>query len=250
MTPAYAEGSREPYIAVLIVGLWTLWAAALLGGFVFGRPDARNPQRIPRRLRLASSLVLVLAACAFAFFSDEEGMEFRAWIAIGMTFGFVGDLCMARALPLRQPVLAGMAAFALDHLACIAAFFALAEALGAALPFWPVALAWAAGALLWFVVVWQPATARSMLHRAALPYSLLLASTAGLSTGAALTFSGGAALIALGAALFLLSDLLLAAELFNGRTRFGPLASGDAVWLLYGPGQMLIVFGAARLLTA
>lgn len=250
MIPEYAEGSRDPYMVVLFVGLAALWAAMLLGGFMLGRPNARNPQRIPRRLRLASSLVLLVAACIFAFFSDEEGTDFRAWIAIGMAFGLLGDLCMAGVFPLRQHVLAGMAAFALNHLALIAALFALAEVFAIALPLWPVALAWAAGAALWFVVVWRPAAARSLLHRAALPYALLLASTAGLCAGAALSIGQGALLLALGALLFLLSDLLLAAELFNDRARFGPLAAGDAVWLLYGPGQMLIVFGARLLITA
>jgi hypothetical protein len=45
--------------------------------------------------------------------------------------------------------------------------------------------------------------------------------------------------LAVGAALFLLSDLILAAELFNG-LHF-PLI-GDVVWLTYGPAQMLIVY--------
>jgi hypothetical protein len=45
--------------------------------------------------------------------------------------------------------------------------------------------------------------------------------------------------LALGAALFLASDLLVAGEHF-GRMRFPHI--GDAVWLTYGPAQMLIVY--------
>jgi hypothetical protein len=38
----------------------------------------------------------------------------------------------------------------------------------------------------------------------------------------------------------LLSDAILAAKLFRG---WDPPLLDDAVWLTYGPGQMLIVFG-------
>ena len=50
---------------------------------------------------------------------------------------------------------------------------------------------------------------------------------------------------AVGAALFLASDLILAAQLFND-LRF-PLIS-DVVWLTYGPAQMLIVYSAGTAL--
>lgn len=51
-------------------------------------------------------------------------------------------------------------------------------------------------------------------------------------------------LLALGGALFLLSDLILAGDMFSDL--FFRLI-GDVVWLTYGPGQMLIVYsvGAA-----
>ena len=77
-----------------------------------------------------------------------------------------------------------------------------------------------------------------MLHLAALPYALLLASTAGFATGLALQ-SALFIPLALGAGLFLISDLILATQLFN-KAYFWLIS--DVVWLTYGPGQMLIVF--------
>ena len=50
--------------------------------------------------------------------------------------------------------------------------------------------------------------------------------------------------MAVGAALFLLSDLLLAVWIFHDWV-FRPF---DLVWLSYGPGQMLIVYGAIVML--
>jgi hypothetical protein len=85
-------------------------------------------------------------------------------------------------------------------------------------------------------VVWR-GTQRTPLHIAALPYALLLASTAGFALGMALQ-DGRFIPLTIGALLFLVSDLILAKQIFNG-THFKGI--GDVVWLTYGPGQMLIV---------
>jgi hypothetical protein len=62
-----------------------------------------------------------------------------------------------------------------------------------------------------------------------------------MATGLALQ-QGQFTWLAIGAALFLISDLILAAQLFNDLSF--PLI-GDVIWLTYGPGQMLIVYSAA-----
>ena len=109
---------------------------------------------------------------------------------------------------------------------------------------WEVLIVWwLIGALGWYVVVFRGHKA-SVLHYAALPYALLLATTAGVATGLALQSSAFIGL-ALGTALFLLSDLLLAAQLFNG-LHFRMI--GDGVWLLYGSAQLLIVYSVANAL--
>src|SRR5512141_914795 len=89
------------------------------------------------------------------------------------------------------------------------------------------------GALLWYGVVWRGARGKpSALHLASLPYALLLATTVGFATSLAVQASIFIPL-ALGAALFLFSDLLVAAARFNNT--FFPLI-GDVIWLTYGPG--------------
>jgi hypothetical protein len=65
-----------------------------------------------------------------------------------------------------------------------------------------------------------------------------------VATGRALQSSAFLPL-AVGAGLFFVSDLILATELF---TAFRFPAMGDAVWLTYGPGQMLIVYSVASAL--
>lgn len=191
---------------------------------------------------MASSLLLVLAAWLSWLLAqvDAQITGFALWIAVGMTLGFIGDLFMAQLLPLKNYILGGIVAFGLGHVAYIIGILTLAAALGLGDPGarWGALAAWLLiGAAGWYLVVFR-GQARSLLHYAALPYALLLASTAGFATGLALQEPFFIPL-AVGAALFLLSDLLLAAQLFNN-LRFRYI--GDVVWFLYGPGQMLIVY--------
>jgi len=221
-----------------LLALLALWALLLFGGFIFGQPDAAHSQRIPTWMRMASSAVLVVAAWSWWLAGvQDKGMALL--IAVGMSLGFLGDLFMAGLLPAAPRVLWGMGAFGLGHVAYIAAFMRLANVLGLTAngPRLAAWLAWLLiGAVGWYLVVFrgQQATA---LHWAALPYALLLASTAGLASGLALqarTFIP----LALGGALFLTSDLILAAQLFNGLS-FALI--GSVIWLTYGPAQALIV---------
>jgi hypothetical protein len=231
------------------VGLLALWAAFLFGGFLLGAAASDGEHRIPTWARMASSLTLVAAGwCWYAAARGRPAATFAQLVAVGMTLSFVGDLFMAELIPAPDRTLGGITAFGLAHVAYITAFwtFANRSGLNAPLPRWGAWLAWlAVGLVGWALIVLPHDRQPAVLRGAALPYTLLLASTAGLACGLAMqapTFLG----LALGAALFLFSDLVLAGELFAG-WRF-PLV-GDVVWLTYGPGQMLIVYsvwGALR----
>ncbi len=237
----------SPVQAYWLLGLLALWAVFLFGGFLFGTANAERTRRMPTWTRMASSLTLVLAAWSWALFTwSASAHALSLLLAIGMTLGCLGDLFLAKLLPLPQPVLGGIAAFGLGHIAYMTGLllFANQRGLDAPGPRWGAWLVWLLMGLAgWYVVVYRGSKA-TVLHRAALPYALLLASTAGVATGLALQAPVFVPL-AIGAALFLLSDLLLAAELFNG-LRF-PLI-GDLIWLTYGPAQALIVYSVASAL--
>ena len=236
-----------PFFLILLIA----WAALLFGGFIFGDrlggPQPGREGRMPTWTRMASSLALVVAGWSWgALAKGSDAATFALLIAVGMTLGFLGDIFMAKLLPVSPQVLWGIGAFGLGHVAYIAAIVGYGNAHGLDAPGarFGVWFAWLLiGALAWYFVVFrgQKPTA---LHWAALPYSLLLASTAGFATGLALqnpAFAG----LAIGAALFLISDLILAAHLFAGRT-FRLI--DDIVWLTYGPGQMLIIYSAGATL--
>lgn len=232
-------------VLVPLAFTWLGWAVALFGGWLTGAFNEERTHRIPRANRMFASLALVLLAAVFSgvVLADPDSAAalraLAAGMALGMALGLLGDLFMAGLIVSGDNrVLGGMGAFGLGHVVYVGAMLAYAADLNWTDGRWAALIAaWLLAVALWYAVVWRGVAARSVLHGAALPYALLLATTAGVAAGLALT-DGAFAVLALGAVLFLLSDLLLAAQLFNGLHFRG---IGDAVWLLYSPGQMLIV---------
>lgn len=229
-----------PFLTQLwFIGLLIAWAVFLFGGFLLGQESVTH--RIPTRNRMASSIVLTVAGWSWLLVSWGEAdiRPFALLIALGMSCGLIGDLILADILPGGRSVINGIVAFGVGHVLYIIAVLWLTDQRGAA--GWLPLLLWLiVGAVGWWGVVFR-GQERTILHWAALPYALLLASTAGVATRLAL-LDGDFAGLAVGAGLFLFSDLVLAGELFAGY-RFRSV--GDLIWLTYGPGQMLIVFAVA-----
>ena len=226
-----------------LIALLVIWAALLFGGYFAGRPRHPSDRCMPTWTRMLSSLVLVVAAWSWAIFvQDTPAAEFALLIGIGMTFGFIGDILMAGLIPIGDRMLSGMVAFGLGHVAYIVAGIRFGNQSGLNAPA-PRFLGWLlwllVGFLGWYMVVYRHQRL-SFTHWAALPYSLLLASTAGVATGLALQ-SVRFVPFALGTSLLLLSDFLIAMCMFSGKS-LRTIAMDDLVWLTYGPGQMLIVY--------
>lgn len=227
--------------SVWLFTLLIVWAALLLGSVV---ASFLSRLRIVTWLRLASSAILVAAAWSWYLVARATPgvATFALLVPLGMTLGFVGDLLLAGAIPIQQGFLAGMAAFALGHLFYIAAILSQTPHVQ-----WAVeGAALLVGLAGWYAVVFRGGKDMVILRWAALPYALLLATTAGVAVGLAMQTPAFLPL-ALGAALFLLSDLLVAGERF-GRMGFPHI--GDAIWLTYGPAQMLIVYAVNSALIA
>ncbi len=227
----------------LFVVLWVVWAVLLAAAMLLGNFAGGHGTAAAATARMGSSVALVVTAwTAYAMWRHAPVARFALLIAVGMTLGTLGDFFNADLLtfiPLKNGTLGGIAAFGLGHVAYIAGCFYLAKRaaltnrslmIGAIL-FWQLV-----GLVSWYFVVMQGAESRDLVWPA-LPYSLLLAGTTGVATGLALQ-DRRLAWLALGAALFLASDLILAFGLFRG----GFPHSTEAVWLTYGPGQMFIVF--------
>lgn len=233
--------SASPVYRAAALGLWLVWAGLLFPGPLTGQLNEEQTNSIPLFGRMGSSLVLVVAGLVgVAAAGRAAGRRYSVLIAVGMALGLLGDLFNADLVPLglKQPVLGAIVSFGIGHLAYIAACRDLFRRTG----WWnlgswgPVCVWQAVGLLGWAAAVYL-APDDSPLKWPALPYSLLLAGTAGVTT--ALARADWRFLpLALGGALFLASDLVLAVRLFHGSF----YRAGDAVWLLYGPAQMLITY--------
>lgn len=223
--------------------LLVIWAMLLVGSVIRGWQAPKTRQPVATRLRLAASATLVIAAWIWLVVARNSpaAAPFALLLALGVTCGFLGDLLLADVLPLEQGFLAGMAAFALGHIFYITAILHLTPHVQWAIE----GAALLVGLAGWYLVVFRGADAGA-LRWAALPYSLLLAMTAGVAVGLAMQEPVFVPL-AIGALLFLGSDLLVAGERFGG-LRFPHL--GDAIWLSYGPAQALIVYAVNSALVA
>ncbi len=234
---------------VELLALLALAGAFLLGGFAFGGRGASRERRMPTWTRMAFSLTLVAGGWSWYLFTrDGPAGGYAIFVALGMTLGCLGDLALAGVLRLREPLPVGMGAFGLGHVCYIVALlrFGNLNGLAAAGPRFGALAGWLLiGVLGWYVVVAR-GVRLTPLRWAALAYTLLLSGTAGVALGLALQ-AGAFLPAALGGALFLISDLVLAGQLF-GELSF-PLI-GDVIWLTYGGAQALLVYGAnAAMLT-
>jgi len=235
---AQPAGGLMPFAA-----LWVVWAALLAAAMVLGNLTDGHSSAAATAARMGSSVALVVTGWfAYSLWRNTSAGHFALCIAIGMTLGTIGDFFNANLLkfiPLKDPVLGGILAFGLGHIAYIVGCKTLATRAGltnrramfAAIVVWQLI-----GLVGWYFVAMQGTKARDLVWPA-LPYSLLLAGTAGITSGLALQCSRFIPL-ALGGALFLASDLILAFGMFGGRIPH----QTEWVWLTYGPGQMLIVF--------
>lgn len=230
--------------------LWVVWAVILFGGFLLGPIDASETNRIPVWCRMGSSLLLVLAGWTwYAALVHRDGSEIRTGrkvallVTVGMMLGTLGDFFNADLLqdliPLPDPVLGGLGSFLLGHIVYIAAFVLVAKRCLLTDPksWWLGVGLWQFVAIVgWYFIVYR-GEGEAALTWLALPYSMLLAGTAGVTTALAAQ-QRKLIWLALGAALFLISDLILGYRIFQDPFYLG----GDATWLTYGPGQMFIVF--------
>ncbi len=239
--------------------LWIAWAAVLLGPMIWDLIAGSDSYRTPGWCKMTSSVLLVIAgwtwyAALVGTDSDSTNTQRAKRIALlmtaGMALGTLGDFFNAGRLqaviPLDDPTVGGLASFLVGHILYITACILLARwceltdrrSWILAVGFWQLA-----AVIGWFLICFR-GEGNATLMWAALPYSMLLAGTAGVTAALALQ-DMRLTLLALGGALFLISDLILGYGIFQENL----WPAGEPVWLTYGPGQMFIVFSIGAMVT-
>lgn len=194
-------------------------AAALAQGLVY---CARPPSLTRSVIKTAAVAGLALAGLLFTV----PGM-----IVLGLALGALGDWFLSR--PSSRAFLAGMGAFAAGHLAYVAAFIEF----GAGPP--PVLAALILLVLAGSTELWL-APRTGALKAPVRGYVGVIV----LMALAALGLPARHGELQAGAVLFLLSDLVLAVEIFVLADGPARRAARHLLWAFYWSGQALILWGA------
>ncbi len=190
-----------------------------------------------------STAALSVAAWSIWLAALKPTRRFAMGVAIGITMALVADIYGILPQTIRPvpPLAVSLLAFALGHLGFLYACWNAGSRLHLLKP-----VIWVASIVIWVtvgVVFWYAITTgdcRLLEFRwPALAYTVLLGITVGAFSALGIQ-DRRFRLMAGGAVLFLASDLLLAVGLFRG----GPGGITDIAWLIYGIGEMLIVYGA------
>lgn len=192
------------------VGYWVLWS---------------HRDAVP----MAGSVAKAAAVAALALVAAGAGL----WpIALGLALGAAGDFALSRRG--QAAFLAGMAAFALGHLCYAAAFWRAAG--GLTLGHWAVLTGLLV--LLLSTEIWlSPRT--GALRWPVRGYVGVI----GVMAAVAVMLPAGAAVIQIGVASFVASDLLLALRLFVVTDPPRQRALSLVLWPAYWLGQLLILLG-------
>ena len=230
----------DPAYAVVFL-CYAAIPVVLIIAVIFGHYNQERTRRTIKPLRLSTSWILV--ACAWIIWATSTTLRASALpIALGMTFGALGDLVLADVIPLPKRMIGGIVVFSLGHVLYIAAFVQIGQALGLRNPF-SGSLLWSvfviAASFLWFFLIYNPAKSR-MLNVGSLFYGWLIAAMAGVATALALQDARYIP-TAIGGILFLISDMILGNRELRDNAWF---LVHDVVWVLYIAGQALIVLTA------
>ncbi len=232
--------------------LYTLLALFILSNaaaIAFGTPSPDRTRRAIRWLQRSTSLQLAIMAWLFWLLAARETKlsAFALLVAAGMSISFIADLIMAEIIRAPNRVMGGIVVFGLAHLTYIGAYVSGGQALGILRPpLWGGAVVGflVLGLALWQMLIRNPSAPQS-LNYGALGYTLLI--TVMVATAVALALAEGRlALLAIGASLFLISDVILGNHIF--RQNNWPYVS-EVIWLTYILGQAGIVWSILPALT-
>lgn len=238
----------EPTLNWILYGLFALEFALLVGGLLFGKLNEDQTCRLPRPLRLLLKGVILLAA----FVGWQGGSRgtpvewYASLMFLGMAADFVGDLIMARYVAVPNRLIFGMMAFGLGHVFYIAAFIHLIRT-APSIGLWTSAVALLASVSFslwaWYTQVRNPHESRA-INVGSLLYGLLFGVTSALAITLAL-YDAQYIGLAIGALLFMISDLILGNWVIRGHTW---KSVNDVIWVTYASGQLLIAYSMAAAL--
>jgi hypothetical protein len=220
-------------ITLFAIGIFGPWRDA---------PQLKTNGRLPRPIRILLSFSLLVAAFVIWQSSGKLFAEYTKWVFFGMTASFIGDLIMARLIPLPNRLIGGMIAFGIAHGLYITAYVQTIGALDAAvqssglwfgIAFYGVFIVFG-----WLVLIRNPEKG-SAVNLGALIYGAWIGVMASFALALAVVIGGAFWIAALGGLLFVASDFIIGITDIRGI----PIKNAnDWIWLTYVVGQMGIIY--------
>jgi uncharacterized membrane protein YhhN len=229
-------------LATLFLFQLILFAAGILGPWR-DAPELKNNGRLPRPIRMLLSFSLLVAAFVI-WQSGAKQPAYAQWVCFGMFASFIGDLIMARLIPLPNRLIGGMIVFGIAHALYITAYVQTIQANGAVLP--------NAGLLFglvfymvvtldgWMFWIRNPLKGTAV-NLGALVYGLWIGVMASNALALAAALGGAFWTTALGGLLFVASDFIIGVTDIRGISLKN---ANDWVWLTYVAGQIGIIYAA------
>lgn len=228
-----------------MAALWIAQVVIFTAGWLgpWREAPARAPKgRLPLAARMLLSLSLVCTALLIWQRSDAELAAYAQMVFLGMAASFVGDLIMARLLPLPNRLVGGMLAFGTAHALYIGAYVRTIHVHGASVAnpgLWLGLVLYGAGSLGgWGLFIRNPQKGTAV-NAGALVYGTWIGVMAAFALALAVGLGGAWWIAALGGLLFVASDFLIGITDIRGRR----IQNGnDWIWLTYVAGQMGIIY--------
>ncbi|MBI4785748.1 MAG: lysoplasmalogenase [Chloroflexi bacterium] len=228
----------------------SLWLAqlALFAVGIFGpwrdAPERKNNGRLALPARMLLSFSLVAAAFIIWQGGASKIAVYSQWVFFGMLASFIGDLIMARLIPMPNRLIGGMVAFGIAHALYITAYNQTIQIISSLAPYdrWITGLSLGIGfygvvsVVGWWLLIRNPEKGGA-INIGALVYGLVIGVMA--SYALALGYALGFWLTAIGGLLFVASDFIIGITDIRG---IQVKNANDWVWLTYVAGQMGIIY--------
>ena len=230
----------------MIIAIFFLFQLALFAAGIFGpwrdAPERKTNGRLPLAARMLLSFSLLVAAFLAWQGSSKLFAAYSQWVMLGMLASFIGDLIMARLIPLPNRLIGGMIAFGIAHALYITAYVQTMGSLRVAATssglWFGVAFYGVFTVFGWLVLIRNPQKGAA-INIGALVYGLWISAMAAFALALAYLFDGVFWLTAFGGLLFVASDFIIGVTDIRGVKIEN---ANDWIWLTYVLGQMGIIY--------
>ena len=226
-------------IGLLVLIQLILFAIGILGPW----RDANATGRLPRAIRMLLSFSLVVAAFVI-WLSGAKQATYVQWVAFGMLASFIGDLIMAKLIPLPDRLIGGMIAFGIAHILYITAYVLTIQANHADLLSFGFMLGigfYAIVSIIGWLMLIRNLQKDTATNIGALVYGMLIGTMAAFALGLASAVGSGFWLTAIGGLFFITSDFLIGVTDIRG---IKIKNANDWIWLTYVAGQAGIIYAS------